>query len=225
MDDESTPSDDGLLNNKDAITLLDNRLRKLEQTIAFVGGGTIVGSILILGFLGFTSFHQIPQAIRNAVDEYVEKQDPQFAKKLKEHRQSAKDAAEAATVSAEKTHQILDQLQERGTLLRIESGNIDLHKDKHPDLRRTDQCPSVRGEIGKRIEFSNPFKKPPRVVLSLNLLDHVIDKNPQAKVDQNLRIRADIVEPPDTHGFQYNLNTWCHTDIWAVRASWIAYGY
>ena len=219
-DDNSTPSDDGPLNGRDAIASLDNRLRKLEQTKAFIGGGAIVGAILILGFFGLTSFYQIPHAIGNAVEDYVDKQAPQFAEKLKEHRQKAKEAAEAATANAEKTYQILGQLQERDTLLRIESGNIDLHHNNNPDLRRTEQCPSVRGDIGKRIEFSTPFSKPPRVVLSLNLLDHVIGGGP----DNNLRIRADVVET-DTHGFDYNLNTWCHTDIWAVRASWIAYGY
>ena len=113
----------------------------------------------------------------------------------------------------------VDEKLKNVTPLRIESGVIDLHHSDSPDLRRTDQCPSERGHIDKRIEFSTPFKKPPEVVLSLNLLDHVIDGG----LANNLRIRADVVAI-DTHGFDYNLNTWCNTDIWAVRASWIAYG-
>ena len=77
----------------------------------------------------------------------------------------------------------------------------------------------MRGYVGQRIEFSTSFKKPPRVILSLNLLDHVIDGG----IINNLRIRADVVGI-DTDGFVYNLNTWCNTDIFAARASWIAYG-
>ena len=196
MDDDDTPTGEQVPNGKDALRSMDDRLRKLEQTKAFIGGGAIVGAVLILGFLGFTSFHQIPQAVRSsvstAVEEYVEKQIPQFAEKLNEHRQNAENASKAATISAEKTHQILAQLQDRGELLRVESGDIDLDHSNDPDLRRTNECPSVRGHVGRRIEFSTPFNKPPKVVLSLNLLDHVMG--------QNLRIRADVAGI-DIHGF------------------------
>ena len=105
-------------------------------------------------------------------------------------------------------------------LVRIESGNIDLRHRDNPALRHSDDCPSVRGDVRKREPFSTPFEKPSEIVLSLNLLDHVIIES----LLNNLRIRADVVEI-DTHGFVYNFNTWCNTDIYAVRASWIAYGH
>ena len=195
MDDNGTPTGQQPPNGKDALASIDDRLRKVEQSKASIVGGIIVGTILIMGFFGFTSIHQIPKAVSNsvptAIEEYVKKQDPQFAEKLKEYRQNAENAAKAAIVSAEKTHQFFAQLQNRGELLRIESGDIVLpHND--PDLRRTDQCPSVRGYVGQRIEFSTPFKKPPKVILSLNLLDHVIDGG----IINNLRISPHVSPIP-----------------------------
>ena len=150
MDDNGTPTGQQPPNGKDALASIDDRLRKVEQSKASIVGWIIVGTIRIMGFFGFTSIHQIPKAVSNsvptAIEEYVKKQDPQFAEKLKEYRQNAENAAKAAIVSAEKTHQFFAQLQNRGELLRIESGDIVLpHND--PDLRRTDQCPSVVSRI------------------------------------------------------------------------------
>lgn len=220
MNDKDTPNDEGPIDGKDWMMSLDNRLRKLEQLKAYVGGGIIVAVVLIMGFFGFTNFYQIPQEVKRsvstAISEYLAKEMPQVSQKLKNYIDESKNASEETARNAEKTRQILSYLQEHNKFLRVESGNIYLNHKDNPDLRRTDQCPSERGSIGERIEFSIPFKETPRVVLSLNLLDHVMG--------QNLRITADVAEI-DTHGFSYNLNTWCNTDIWAVRAAWIAYGH
>lgn len=105
------------------------------------------------------------------------------------------------------------------SLVRIESGKIAIHHDSNPTLRHTGACPSVRGDVGRYVKFETPFIEKPKVVMSLTFLDHVIDQG----LINNLRITAEVVETfPD--GFSYNVNTWCNTDIWAARVSWIAYG-
>ena len=228
MDDKGTPTGEQFPNVKDTFTSMEVRLRKLEQTKATIIGGTIVGAVLITGYFGFTSFHQLPQTVNDLVpqviEKYVDEELPRFAEDLEAYRESAMIASEEAATSAEKANKIIEGLQNRSALLRIESGDIDLHHGNVPELRRTDTCPEgrpgLRGAVGERMVFSTPFSEPPRVVLSLNLIDHVIDSG----LINNLRIDAAVTEV-DTRGFNYNLHTWCNTDIWSVRISWIAYGH
>lgn len=102
--------------------------------------------------------------------------------------------------------------------VRIESGTIRITREEYPAILQNSLCPKdaagQRGAIGARKTFETPFVEPPEVILALNYLDHI-------KGD-NLRIRADLREV-DTHGFNYDIATWCHTAIHEVGVSWIAY--
>lgn len=112
--------------------------------------------------------------------------------------------------------------------LRIESGKIFISKNNDATLKNTASCPAQggeRGDIGKHVQFKKPFTEPPTVVISLTLIDHVSDGFEGTLPNNNLRIRAGVVQDSITvHGFKYDLNTWCNTAIWQAQASWIAYG-
>ena len=50
---------------------LEIRLRKLESQLAFYRGAVVVGTALLLAFLGFASFVEIPRAVKNAIDDHI----------------------------------------------------------------------------------------------------------------------------------------------------------
>ena len=218
----------------DSIASINERIRKLELTKAYVLGGTSVGVLLILGYFGFSSFYQIPHTVRSllpqAVNEYVEKKHPNYEKDLRKYRKSAHDASikagQSAKLAADKSaavNVLLDELKSHPALLRIASGEARITASSHPDIRRTNYCTAGpennRGSMNQRIEFETRFRQVPKVMVSLAALDHVIDSG----VINNLRISVAVVSV-DREGFNYNMNTWCNTDLYSARMSWIAYG-
>lgn len=133
--------------------------------------------------------------------------------------EEVKPAADLTEPAKRYLEMLVNEKLKEMSLVRIESGNITIDHHSNPTLRHTGACPSIRGDVGRYIKFETPFAEKPKVVLSLNLLDHVIDRG----LINNLRITAEVVEV-FSDGFSYNVNTWCNTDIWAARVSWIAYG-
>ena len=72
-----------------------------------------------------------------------------------------------------------------------------------------------RGQLSGQVRFSEPFVSPPEVIMALDTLD-------VSKAD-NLRILALVTKVAEA-GFDYQLLTWCKTQVWRARASWIAIG-
>ena len=107
----------------------------------------------------------------------------------------------------------------RGRDVQVQTGTVEIHKDKMGGLWdvRDSHCPrgreGQRGELSGRADFPEPFLSPPQVLLALSALDFASGRN--------LRIHA-IVSKVDEAGFDYLLYTWCNTKVWWVRASWIA---
>ena len=212
---------------------IDERVRKLEQARAYVLGGATVGALLIAGYFGFASFIQIPNTVRGVLPEeikkYVEQNLPGFEENLSQFRADAKSAWIEAKQSAGKAaddaasvNSLLNQLRSDPKFYRIASGEQEISHTTHPDIRRTNYCvegpENERGAIDQRVDFKNPFRQIPTVLVSLSAIDHVIT----GKIN-NLRIRA-VVTNVDLNGFNYNLNTWCYTDLYWARMSWMAYG-
>ena len=219
---------------------IDERVRKLEQWRDYVLGGATVGALLITGYFGFASFFQIPYTVRSLLPEeikkYVEQNLPGLEEDLSKFRANANSASTEAKQSAAKAadnaasvRDLLSQLRADPKFLRITSGEQEISHTTHPDIRRTNYCregpDNERGAIDQRVNFENPFQQIPTVLVSLNAIDHVITgrhNNITGKIN-NLRIRA-VVTSVDPNGFNYNLNTWCFTDLNWARMSWIAYG-
>ena len=107
--------------------------------------------------------------------------------------------------------------------LRIESGEIAIHHDNFPDLRRTNTGKDRRGAIDKKVTFNKPFQSTPNVIVALKSIDHVLKKMDGKVTINNLRIKASVSEI-NKEGFTYSLSTWAKTDIWSASLSWVAYG-
>ena len=75
-----------------------------------------------------------------------------------------------------------------------------------------------RGErsITKHIEFDVKFKKTPKVMVSISLLD--------TERDTNLRVNV-YAEHINTSGFDLRIATWDDTKLYRLRASWISFIY
>jgi hypothetical protein len=65
----------------------------------------------------------------------------------------------------------------------------------------------------KRITFQTPFQQTPEVVVSIAGVDIAQEKNAR------LRVHAEKV---DAQGFELVIETWWDTQMWRVRATWIA---
>ncbi len=197
---------------------LESRVRKLENTKALVLGGGVVGGLLILAFLGITSYVRIPALVTEEVTRQI---GPVVLEEIQRARDTAEESARRATEFAALAEIALANIE--GGLLRIESGTVRADESRLPDLRRTDYCENTpensRGLVMQRVQFDRPFAETPTVVVALAYLDHIID----AGHLNNLRIRAAVREV-DPNGFDFDLNTWCNTDIYAVEMTWVAYG-
>lgn len=199
----------------------EDRVRRLEITLArFIGGG-VVAVVAILAFIGVTSLYQIPTQVRTAVSgavtNYVKKEVPGFGERLQGFLTEAGEAVAQAKKNAGETDALAENLRSRG--VQVQTGIVEIHKDKMGDLWDVEQnhCPrgreGQRGELSGRVKFPEPFLSPPQVLLALSALDLASDRN--------VRIRA-VTSKVDEEGFDYLLYTWCNTRVWWIRASWIA---
>ena len=75
-----------------------------------------------------------------------------------------------------------------------------------------------RGEpsITKHIEFDVKFKKAPKVMVSISLLD--------TERDTNLRVNV-YAEHINTSGFDLRIAIWDDTQLYRLRSSWISFIY
>ena len=197
------------------------RVRKLEITLArFIGGG-VVAVVAILAFIGDTSLYQIPTQVRTAVSgavtKYVEEKLPGFDETLRSFLIETGEAVERAKKDAGEIDDLAESLRNWG--VQVQTGIVEIHKDKMAHIWDVQQnhCPrgreGQRGELSGRVNFPEPFSSPPQVLLALSGLDFASDRN--------IRIRA-IASKVDEAGFDYLLYTWCNTRVWWIRASWIA---
>ena len=211
---------------------IDDRVRNLEKTLAFLSGGALVAAVLILGFFGYANFYQIPEAVKyavpDAVNNYVDNQVPGLPETLKNLEDDAKNASTEAVnyarqgqESADLLQKLLNDARENSVELHIESGRVLISDQKFPDLQRPGNCKKgvavQRGAKNQRISFNKTFRETPEVIVALAHLDHKAD-------GKNLRLHADVLIVDKT-GFNYQLITWCNTYIYGAGLSWIAYGY
>ena len=201
---------------------IESRLGRLERTLARLTGGAIVAGIMLLAFLGATSFYQIPKKIAEvvprAIDNYVESKLPGFGEKLQGFLTEAQESADRLKKHADELEALADAL--RGGVTLVQTGRVEIHKNKIPNLWevKVEHCPEKdanRGELNGRVNFPESFLSPPKVLMAFSSLDF--------SHGRNLRIVADAWNV-DEKGFDYALLTWCNTKVWRVIASWIAVG-
>ena len=83
-------------------------------------------------------------------------------------------------------------------------------------------CPKEqggRGQLNKRVNFSQPFSEPPQVLLAFSTIEADLNRGR----NRGTRLNAEA-KHIDKEGFTYDLHTWCDAEVWWVRASWIAVG-
>ena len=84
---------------------IDKRVRRLELILASLMGGSAVLVVLVLGFFGYTTIHQIPheveQQIPGAVAKEIENKYPGIEKELKERMDQLANSEERAEEAAE----------------------------------------------------------------------------------------------------------------------------
>lgn len=146
-----------------------------------------------------------------------------------EASEEARPQAELTPPAKEFLEKLVNEKFQDMRLYRIESGALNpLHHKRDSTLLHTGSCPEEggrRGDLGISVSFDKPFTEKPKVLVSLNWIDHVIDGWKGTKVNNNLRIAVEVVENSVTvDGFKYNFFTYCNTAIAYARASWIAYG-
>ena len=201
---------------------IEDRVGRLERTLARLGGGAIVGGVALLAFFGTTSFYHIPNAIKT----YVETELPGFEKRLRDFLADAEESVGQLQEHADQGKEHADQLQDwaeawrsSGVPVKMQTGLLVIHKSDMPDLWDVPagHCPEgiagQRGELEGRVDFQEPFHSPPTVLIAFSALDFAHDRNIR------IRVRAEKV---DKEGFDYVLATWCNTRVWKTQASWIA---
>lgn len=79
---------------------IEERLRKLENTISLLRGGAIVGVIAVFAFFGVTSFVQIPSQVTAKINEAIESQVlDDFRRQSEQAIKSIVSQSEAASVN------------------------------------------------------------------------------------------------------------------------------
>lgn len=70
----------------------------------------------------------------------------------------------------------------------------------------------------KHVTFDPPFKKPPKIVVGLRLVDY---KSGQSKLSaQKFSVYPENITKS---GFDMVFQTWCDNQVWALTATWLAY--
>ena len=204
---------------------INDRVLRLEKIYHRVFAGLVVAAVLIAGFLGITII-QMPKKIAG----YVEGEMPGFEGQLKKFLRESEQAVTEANENAESASDIVQQLQallntweaeetwlQVGQVLAYEKSIPSLVKPppRKPsgECRRWSEPRGMRGQINKRVDFEQPFKSEPHVVMALSVLD--------VSGSKGMRVRAHV-ESVDNEGFTYSLHTWCNTKVHSVRAVWVA---
>ena len=198
---------------------VEDRVWRLERTLGRIIGGGIVLAVVILAFLGVTSFYQIPTQITKAISAYIEREEPRFGEKVKGILADTERAAEQAKESAAEIEAIENDLGSRGVL--VQTGMVSMDQKSHPHIWNVDRghCPpwaegGRRGMLDEYVKFPKPFLAPPKVLMALNIIDTGHDGRP-------VRLFMDVKNVSE-EGFHYNLFTSCNSKVNWVRASWIA---
>ena len=89
---------------------IEDRVSKLEKTLARLAGGAIVAGIALLVFFGVEHYLQIPRSVTRAFQTYIENH-PRIPQQLQEFLSSAKMAAKETTKYAGDAKQTVDQLE------------------------------------------------------------------------------------------------------------------
>ena len=72
---------------------IEERIRKLETTFARLCGGGVVLAVVVLGFFGFTTLHQIPSEVSKAIPKNIQEEIRQSLVRIEESESKAHTAA------------------------------------------------------------------------------------------------------------------------------------
>ena len=180
-----------------------------------------MAGIMLLAYFGATSFYQIPnevaKVIPNAIENHVEEHRTGFHGQLQEYLDQAENSALRGRQYAMELEELVDKFRDVGVL--AQTGMVEIYKKEVPELWNVESghCPEgdkgKRGKLNRRVNFSKAFESPPEVLMALSNLDF--------SRKRNLRI-AIFVRNIDKEGFDYDLHTWCDTQVRRARAFWIA---
>ena len=192
---------------------LEDRVHRLERTLARLAGGAVVAAIAILAFFGVTHFHQIPKEVNKVIGSVVEA----HVAKLDADLATLKKRTEEAKKNALEVEGWLNRLRAQG--VRVQTGTVDINGNDYPDIHEANCRPNpqepirYRGRRGKREKFPTPFASIPEVIMALSYIDTM--------TDDRLHIMTQVTHV-DTKGFNYHLAIWCDTKLWRGGASWMA---
>ncbi len=101
---------------------------------------------------------------------------------------------------------------------RFEGGDLLIHKDQFPELLDTSNCAGEhRGIVNKRVTFSQPFVRTPKVVSG-------VTKFAIGEGGSSPWHRLDLyISTVDEEGFTYSFTTYCDTALWYANGSWFAF--
>ena len=96
---------------------IDQRVRRIELTFATLAGGAAVLVVVILGFFGYTTLHQIPheveQQIPGAVTKEIEEKYPNIERELERRMVELANSERRAQEAAERLEQLASRHNQR----------------------------------------------------------------------------------------------------------------
>lgn len=97
---------------------------------------------------------------------------------------------------------------------RVQNGIVSLSYSRNgrPLARRRGEA-RLRGTVGGRVDFPEPFAGTPLVYMALAGAD--------VRDGANLRLRVRVTSV-DREGFEYELYSWADTHVFTASASWVA---
>ena len=125
----------------------EERITKVETTLAHLKGGAVVLSVIVLGFMGFASWYQVPNAVKEAIPKAVsaeiDRRFPEIEKEIEENLISIRKSEEKARQAASTLTELSQSYHEKLSLLErdIATHGIYVLGDVHCGKKKTLSVP------------------------------------------------------------------------------------